>query len=132
MAKANKERGEDELVLAGKAYRLRPSHTALSTIELATGKSLIELVRAGNAGAIKLAELGVVGGELIRAGAAEDDSMARSVSDERISELILEEGLAPATSILTLLLLSAATGGRTASGEVKAAPAKKTEPAGAA
>jgi hypothetical protein len=132
MGKANKERGEDELVLADKAYRLRPSHTALSTIEGTTGKSLIELVRAGNAGAMKLSELGVIGGELIRAGAAEDDSMTRSVSDERISEMILEEGLAPATSILTLILLSAATGGRTVSGEVKAAPAKKTEPAGAA
>jgi hypothetical protein len=131
MAKANPERGEDELVLAGKAYKLRPSHDALKAIELATGRSIIELMRSGNAGAIKLGELGVVGGELIRAGA--DDDMVRSVSDDRISELILEEGLAGPISTLTLCLLSAATGGRTASGEAKAAPAKATkDSAGAA
>jgi hypothetical protein len=126
MAKANPERGEDDLVLAGKVYKLRPAHTALMAIERGTGQSIIELVRAGKFGGIKLAELGVIGGELIRAGADESDSMTRSVSDERISELILEEGLAGPISVLTLCLLSAASGGRTASGEAKAAPAKPT------
>jgi hypothetical protein len=123
MPKANPERGEDELVLAGKKYRLRPSHAALLAIENGTGRSVIELVRSGNAGGLRLAELGMIAAELIRAGAAEDDGMTRGVADDRISELILEEGLAPATSVLTLCLLSAATGGRTASGELKAAPA---------
>jgi hypothetical protein len=133
MAKANPGRGEHELVLAGKTYMLRPSHVALSAIERATGRATIELVRAGNVGGLRLSELGIIGGELIRAGAGEQDGMTRSVSDERISELILEEGLAPATSVLTLCLLDAASGGRTASGEAKAAPAAPTtKTAGAA
>jgi hypothetical protein len=133
MATANAERGEHEIVLAGKAYRLRPSHNAVRAIEQTTGRSTMALVRLGNTGELTLEQLGAVAAELIRAGADEADTMTRSVDAERIEELIFEEGLPQAQARITLVLLDASTGGRAASGEAKAAPATKTTPsAGAA
>ena len=129
---ANAERGEHELVLAGRTYRLRPAHAAMRAIEAATAKSTLALVRLGNAGELSLEQLGIIGAELIRAGADEKDEMTRSVDAERIEELIFEEGVAPATSRFTLCLLDAARGGCTTSGEAKAAPATRKKAAGAA
>lgn len=122
---ANPARGEHELVLGGTRYRLRPSHEALVAIEEATGVSTLALVRRGNAGELTYAALGAIAGELIRAGADEGDAITRAVDDERIGELIFEsdDGLPAITARLTLCLLDAATGGRTASGEAKAAAA---------
>ncbi len=131
--KANEERGEHELTLAGKAYVLRPSITALKAIERETGEPLLGLVRRGNTGSLTLDQLGIVAAELIRAGAAADDSLTRAVDSDRIAELIFEEGQTPVQSVLTLCLLDAVMGGRSASGEAKAAPAKTAgKPAGAA
>jgi hypothetical protein len=138
--KANPERGEHELALPGKTYRLRPSHEALKAIERLTGTSVLALVRLGNVGELSIEQLGIVGAELIRAGAEPDDSMTAAVDSERVEELIFENdgpngvgGLPYAQSTLTLCLLDAATGGRKASGEAKAAPATQTKkPAGAA
>jgi hypothetical protein len=131
MAAAIDERGEHELVLAGVTYRLRPSHGAIRAIERATERSALELVRAGNVGALLLDQLGTIAAELIRAGADEGDELTRGVSAERISELIYEQGLAGANFRLTAVLADAVSGGRKASGEAKA-PAVKTETAGAA
>jgi hypothetical protein len=138
--KANRERGEHDLALPGKTYRLRPSHSALKAIERETGCSVLALVRLGNVGELSLEQLGIIGAELIRAGADEKDSLTQGVDAERVEELIFENqgpdgvgGLPYAQSVLTLCLLDAATGGRTVSGEARAAPAKKTsQPAGAA
>lgn len=120
---ANETRGEHELVLGGTAYRLRPSFHALRAIEQKTGSTSLALVRKGNTLEIPMEDLGVIAAELIRAGAADDDRMTRSVNAERMQELIFEEGLSTVTPRLTLCLLDAATGGRTASGEAKAATA---------
>jgi hypothetical protein len=51
-----------------------------------------------------------------------------------MSELAYEEGIAAVQAALTMCLVDAVTGGRTASGEARAAPAKKktAERAGAA
>ena len=131
--KANSQRGEHELVLGGKSYVLRPSHAAMVAIEEETGKATLGLVRLGRAGELSLAQLGTIAAELIRAGADEGDSMTRSVSAEKIGEMIFESGLPVAQTTLTMCLLDAATGGRTVTGEAKAAPAKtKSRPAGAA
>lgn len=130
---ANPERGEHELVLAGRSYRLRPSHTAIVAIEEATGKAAITLYGLSGAGALPLRQMGIVAAEFIRAGAAEGDEMTRAVSAERIGELIYEEGVARVTARLTTCLMDAVSGGCTASGEAKAAPATSgTESAGAA
>lgn len=120
---ANAERGEHELTLAGITYRLRPSHGALKTIETKIGRATLSLIRLGNASDLTLSQLGVIAAEFIRVGANPDDRFTRNISAERIEELIFEEGLPHATARLTLCLLDAATGGRTASGEAKAAEA---------
>jgi hypothetical protein len=132
LAPANPDRGEHELLLAGVPYRLRPSHTAMRAIERKTERSTLTLIQRGNAGALSLEELGTIAAELIRAGAAPDDFQTQNVDAERIGELIYEEGLHKALGRLTLVLLDAASGGRTASGEAKAVPAKTNEDAGAA
>ena len=115
---ANEDRGEHEITLAGTSYKLRPSFHAMRAIEKKTGKSLVMLARAGNLGDLSLDDTGIVAAELIRAGA--DDELTRKVSAERIGELCYEEGLPNVVAKLTLCLVDAATGGRTAAGEAKA------------
>jgi hypothetical protein len=117
---ATPERGEHELTLAGVTYRLRPTHVAVKAIERKTDRSIIDLFRAGNTGSLSQHQLGIIAGELIRAGAADD--LTRRVDDERIGELIYEAGTHKAMARLTLCLIDAASGGRTASGEAKADP----------
>ena len=129
---ANAQRGEHELALAGVTYRLRPSHDAIVAIEDVTGRSVMDLYRAGNVGALTLTQLGQIAGELIRAGAEDGDELTAQVDDERIGQLIFEEGVFRAMARLTLCLVDAASGGRTASGEAKAAPASPKRTAGAA
>lgn len=129
---ANPERGEHELVLAGKAYRLRPSHSAVVAIERNTGLSVMDLFRAGNTGSLSLEQMGTIAGELIRAGADDGDDLTAQVADDRIGELIFEEGVHRAMARLTLCLIDAASGGRKASGEAKAALADQKGTAGAA
>lgn len=128
---ANKARGEFQLTLGGKTYRLRPSHEAIVAIEEET-RPLLVLVRLANAGDLGNKQMGIIAAELIRAGADEKDTLTRAVHSEPIGRLIYEEGVGRVLPILTLCLLEAATGGRLASGEAKAAPAETTEPAGAA
>ena len=120
---ANAERGEHEIELEGVTYRLRPSHAAISRIEQLTERSLLDLTRLGNVGGLTLGECGIVAAELIRAGAAEDDKATRNVGAKRIGELVFEAGLHRAMARLTLCLIDAASGGRTASGEAKPAAA---------
>lgn len=130
--KANPARGEHELVLAGVPYRLRPSHTALETIEEETDLSTLQLIQLAGRGALKRRDAGIVAAELIRAGAEPGDQLTRSVDAERIAELIHEEGLAKVFAVLVVCLHDAATGGRTSSGEAKAAPAIATSGAAGA
>jgi hypothetical protein len=126
--KANAERGEHSISLGGKTYVLRPSHAAITAIEEETGRATLALVRLGNCGELSLKQLGIIGAELIRAGADEDDEFTQGVDADRIEEMIFEnpKGLPEAQSRFGLCLLDAATGGRTVSGEAKAAPAKPT------
>lgn len=129
---ANAERGEHEITLARVTYRLCPSHGAIAAIERRTERSLLELYSLGNRGALTLDQLGAIVGELIRAGAAPADEFTANVDDARIGELIYEEGLHRVMARVTLCLIDAASGGRTASGEAKAVPAKTSADAGAA
>lgn len=122
---ANADRGEHELTLAGRTYLLRPSYTAIKAIETQTGASIVVLARRGNLGDLMLEQVGIIASEMIRAGAKSE--MTRNVSAERIAELCYEEGLPHVTARLTLALIDAATGGRTASGEAKAAEAVNPE-----
>ena len=90
----------------------------------------MDLFRAGNTGSLSLEQLGTIAGELIRSGAG--DELTAQVDDGRIGELIFEEGVHRAMARVTLCLIDAASGGRKASGEAKAAPADQKRTAGAA
>jgi len=130
MSEAIPERGEHDLVLAGINYRLRPSHAAIRAIEKKTERSLLELIQLASRGALTFDQLGVVAAELIRAGATNE--LDKRVDPERIAELIFEGGVGPALARVQLALIDAATGGRTSTGEAKAAPAMMGGDAGAA
>jgi len=125
---ANRIRGEHELALGAKTYRLRPSFAAMIAIEEKTGRTCLELVRMGNAGAIPLGMAGTIAAELIRAGADAKDALTQKVAGEKIAELIFEQGLPGAIARLTLCLADAVTGGRTASGEAKAVATTSPSP----
>jgi hypothetical protein len=114
----NEDRGEHELTLAGVTYLLRPTYGAQKRIETVTGKSYAELVRAGAAGALHIGDAQVIAAEMIRDGAS--DPLVKRVSAERIGELIYEEGQPQVAARLTLAMLDALRGGRTASGEATA------------
>lgn len=130
---ANPERGEHELTLAGITYRLRPSHGAIQAIEKKTERSLLTLLRLGSVGELMLDQVAEVAAELIRAGAEAADQATRHVGAKRVGELIFEEGLPRVMARLTLCLADAASGGRDAEGNAKAAPVMMTnEAAGAA
>lgn len=120
-AEANPDRGELELELEGRTYRLRPSHAAIAHIERRTERSLLRLLQLGNGCDLSIEQLAIIATEFIRAGA--EDEMLRRVDTARIGELIFEEGVPVVTARLTLCLLEAATGGRTVTGEAKAATA---------
>jgi hypothetical protein len=98
---------------------LRPSHEALALIEDETGESLIDLVLKGSRLAISRRHIAVITTHLIRAGATKD--IDKRVSVQRIGELLAEESLRDTQLPITAVLSSAASGGRTASGELKAA-----------
>ena len=127
---ANPDRGEHELELGGTTYLLRPSHQAIRAIERKTERSTMDLFRLGNTGSLSFDQLAIIATELIRAGG--EDEMTRAVNAERIGELIYEAGSHRAMARLTLCLIDAASGGRTASGEAKAAPVAMSGTAGAA
>lgn len=114
---ANAERGEHSLRIGGKSYRLRPSYAAIKAAEEKTGQSLLALIRKGQFGDIPLEKLGAIAAEFIRAGA--EDDLTKGVNGERIAELIYEEGVPHVMARITVVLLDAASGGRTASGELK-------------
>jgi len=119
------------LSLSGKKYRLRPSHAVIAQIEVEADRSILQLAVMAAARQLKLGDLQTIVTLLIRAG-AESDSTDRHVDADRIGELIFEEGALSVQEALSDCLREAATGGRTASGEAKAAPAAKKETAGAA
>ncbi|WP_422058613.1 GTA-gp10 family protein [Sphingomonas sp.] len=116
---ANAARGEHELKLGKTCYVLRPSYAAISAAEAKTGHSLMALLRLADASDLSLAHLGVVVAELIRAGAGKGDDLTAGVNAERIAELIFEEGMPHVMARVTICLLDAASGGRTATGEMK-------------
>ena len=116
-------RGEKTLTLEGVKYRLRPSREAIAAIEESTGRGLLKLVHLCSAGDLSTDDYGIVAAHLIRAGASPDDEGTRHVGEKRVADLIYEAGVLAVKSTLTLVLLNAATGGRTAEGNEKAATA---------
>lgn len=128
MTEANETRGEIALDLSGKEYVLRPTYQAISAIESKTGKGLLALAR--DAADITLADAAIIATECIKAhGQHIGDDMMAKYSANKIAEMMLETegGIAACLGRLTALLMVAATGGYTASGELKAAKEMATE-----
>ncbi|AJP72927.1 hypothetical protein [Sphingomonas hengshuiensis] len=119
LVEANEVVGEDTLKLGRKTYVLRPGFHAVKAIEKTLGLSLVEMSRMGNLGQLNMDQLGTIAAHFIRAGAAEGDAVAARVHPDRVAELIYEAGIPHVMARLTLLLIDAASGGRTASGERK-------------
>lgn len=117
---ANPERGEHTAQILGKKYLLRPSYSAQIAIEQRTGRSYTELAMDGQSGALKLDHLGIIVAEMVNAGA---DGPLQKVSDERMAEMIYEEGMPQIAAVATVAIIDALTGGRTSKGEAKAAVA---------
>jgi hypothetical protein len=117
---ANPARGEHNVTLLGKRYVLRPSFTAQVAIEEKTGRSYAELAMDGQTGALKIGHLGIIVAEMINAGA---EGPLQTVSEARIAEMIYEEGVPAVAAVATVAIIDALTGGRKATGEVKAAVA---------
>lgn len=114
---ANPTRGEYSLMLGGRKYLLRPSFSAQVAIENALDKTYFELAAAAQSAAIKIQDAAVVVAELVNAGT--DDPLSK-VSAERVGEMIYEAGMPSIAPVLAVCLIDALSGGRTASGEVKA------------
>lgn len=130
MNAANEIRGEETLRLDGADYVLRPSFDAIVSFERDTGKGTLQLLDAASSGALTRMEAAAVLCACIRAGLqAQGNPMADNFSARRIGELLGSEpgGFLLVVKRLELLLLKAATGGFTPSGEAKAAEAKTAE-----
>ena len=128
MNPANESRGEVSITLDGVDYVMRPSYEAISAIEDQTGSGLIALAEQAQRGTMKLETLATIVTEAVRAwgraagpDASADQRAARDFGARRVGELILEGGILPAMSRAGVMLLLAATGGVTSSGEVKPA-----------
>lgn len=130
MSEANETRGEVALDLSGKEYVLRPTYAAIAAIEQKTGKGLLALAREAGAGDLALHDTAIIATECIKAhGKHTGDAMMAAYQAEKIAELMLESenGYAGCLGRIAIVLGLAATGGYTASGELKAAKVTATE-----
>lgn len=130
---ANETRGEVALTLDGAEFVLRPSYEAIVEFEAATGRSLIDLAQAAGAGSLSLSDAAAIVTACVKAwGRATGNKSAAGVNAKRVAELLIEEGLLLVMKRLEIVLFLAATGGVTASGEVKATPKNGAETPGVA
>jgi hypothetical protein len=121
MADANATRGEMTITLDQTEFVMRPSYDAIQKMEAQTGSSLLQLAQAAGDGSITTGDAAIVVAECIRAaGEANGDANAAGVNSARIGRLLMEVGMLIVAKRIELLLFLAATGGYTASGEVKA------------
>lgn len=127
MSEANAVRGEIALDLGGREFVLRPTYQAIQAIESKTGKGILVLAR--DTAELTVADAAVIAAECIKAhGKHVGDDMMASYTPAKIGEMMLEAegGVAACLGRLSALLMLAATGGYTASGELKAAKDQAT------
>ena len=126
---ANPARGEMSLTMGGQDFILRPTHEAVLAIEEELDMSSSQIAMASRSMRLKMREVGVIIGALIRAGAA-PGSLDAMVSDVRVAQLIHERGAFGFYPILAELFEEIVTGGRDIEGNVVAA-AMKSQPTAA-
>lgn len=125
-AAAANERGEVTVLLDGVEWHLRPSFTAISTIEQTLGRSLFELAEDARRQRLSISDMATITAACMNAyGAANpNDALVTSYTGakaERIGEMIYEAGALSVWPRIMVVLLQAVTGGVDASGEVKPA-----------
>lgn len=121
MTEANAKRGEVSLMLEGEEYVMRPSHEAIEQVEEETGRTILQLAQAASEYGLSLKHASIAACRFIQAwGRKVENRGASGANPKRIGEMILESdgGLMVALLALTQVLIAAATGGYTASGEV--------------
>lgn len=130
----NETRGEVTVQLGGETFGLRPSWEAIQTFEAATGKGVLQLAREADAAALTSSEVAQITCACMRAWGVENgvEGAARA-NPRKVAQLIQEAegGFVVALGTIRAVLIAAATGGYTASGEVKAATTKTATPAAA-
>lgn len=138
MTNETNTRGEVTIDLDAR-YVMRPSYEAIEAIENQTGRGVVALVNLAAQNEMRMSEAAIIVTECIKAWgkqqiAAGDVSAeaksAAGASVKKVAELIYEAGLFAATQRAGLVLMAAATGGVTASGEWKPATEKLIPDAG--
>ena len=107
--RANRLRGEVPLSLGARDFVLRPSFTAIIAIEERLG-GVISLAVKASKGAFGLREVTVIIWETL------DGREDSRLTEESLGGLILEEGLAAVSSVVSELLASILKGSRRAGG----------------
>lgn len=124
---ANPHRGEIEVDLEGVAHVLRPTYEALAAIESGTGKGLIALGIAAEAGELSLRDAALIVTECVKAhGKATGDRTTAGYNVRRVGECIMATGLLLVIKRIEILLMLAVTGGYDASGNRQALPTAGT------
>ena len=118
---ANKQRGEIEVMLAGKTWTMRPAFGALAEIEGKTGLGMAAVVSRFTEGRFGIDDVAAVIGAGI--GAAHDDAP----DFESVKRAIVEEGFNKFAVVASEFLAGALAGGE--SGRI-GGQAKKARPSG--
>jgi hypothetical protein len=119
---ANEDRGELSLILDGATMVLRPTFEALTEIEQALDRGLVDLARDALDAKLKLAETAQIVTACVRAwGRDVSDKGAAGANAACIARLIVDSdgGLHNALKTVGALLSLAVTGGYTSAGELK-------------
>ncbi len=131
-------RGEVSITLDA-TYTMRPSYEAIEAIEAQTGRGIVALVNMAAQGEMSLRNAAIIvtecikawGKQCIEAGDASPEARsAAGAKPERVSKLIHEHGIVQATQRCSIVLMGAASGGVTATGEWKPATVKATPDVG--
>ena len=119
---ANEDRGELAVILDGTTMVLRPTFEALSEIEQALDRGLVDLARDALGAKLKLADTAQIVTVCVRAWGKETENKgAAGANAQRIARLIVDSdgGLYTVLQTIAKMLSIAVTGGYNSSGELK-------------
>ena len=130
---ANDLRGEDEIVLDGATFGMRPTYEAIVAVETATGASIGTMAMAGANMRLPLGWVAIIVTEFVRAwGKANGNQAAANLAVDRVGGLIMDSGIVAAQLTVAKILNGAVTGGDTSTGEAKATGSQTSAPSTAA
>ena len=129
----NDLRGEDEIVLDGATFGMRPTYEAIVAVETATGASIGTMAMAGANMRLPLGWVAIIVTEFVRAwGKANGNQVAANLAVDRVGGLIMDSGIVVAQLTVAKILNGAVTGAYTSTGEAKATGSQTNAPSTAA